>query len=99
MEEKHLEPEEVIEHLKHLPNGPSRVTELERLVDTYMGTRDRADGKVQEVTIQIFDRGPTAGSFRYHCEATTDDGKMASGNLVESIELALQTMSTWPNLD
>ncbi|MGC2237120.1 MAG: hypothetical protein WA584_13220 [Pyrinomonadaceae bacterium] len=83
---------EIIEQLKER----SKCFELYE-VTTYKGYRTGKDGNVQDVNIEIFDAGE-GKSHRYHVEATTNDGKMATGNPQDSLNDAI-TLVHWQDLD
>ena len=59
--------------------------------------RNAKNGSVQEVLVKILDSGQSEGQ-RYHCIATSKDGKTATGNPAESIELAISWVH-WHDLD
>ena len=61
----------------------------------YRHTKNKGD---QEVQIDILDAGPEAGNARYYCTATSEDGKVATGNSGPSIDVVLGTVH-WYNLD
>ena len=42
-----------------------------------------------KIAVTILDAGPTGSRNRYCVKATTEDGRMASGNAAESIDAAL----------
>jgi len=52
----------------------------------------------QEVSIDILDAGPEAGDIRYACSATSEDGKVATGNNGPSLDIVLATVH-WQDLD
>ena len=62
------------------------------------GYRRNANGEVQEVSVDILDMGSESGNARYSCVATTNDGKMATGNPASSIDLAISIVH-WYDLD
>lgn len=53
---------------------------------------------MKDVFIDIFDRGPGAGSLRYYCKATTEDGKMATGNPDAEVKMAIANVH-WYDLE
>jgi hypothetical protein len=59
---------------------------------TFKGTRSKADGSTQEVTIEVLDTGARGGSIRYAVSVYPDDGEPIHGNeaatLVEAISNA-----------
>lgn len=61
----------------------------------YRHTKNKGD---QEVYIDILDAGPQAGNARYSCTATSEDGKVATGNSGPLIETVIATVH-WYNLD
>ena len=62
---------------------------------SFSGYRNRKDGGVQKVLVEIQDAGPVAGEMRYSCVATSEDGRQASGNPGPSIDLVLGTVHWW----
>ena len=62
---------------------------------SFCGYRRKANGEEQEVSVDIRDRGSEAGNSRYSCVATTNDGKMATGNSASSIEEAISFVHWW----
>lgn len=64
----------------------------------YMLYRDNKSGGVQEVRVEILDGGPAMGNARYHVKATSDDGRVATGNPDKSLETALAIVH-WYDLD
>jgi hypothetical protein len=84
-----MEPHVVIAYLNTLP----RLFEAAH-VTTFKCYREAANGRTQEVTVEILDRGP--GDFpRYSCVARSDDGKAASGNSADSVDVVLSTLHWW----
>lgn len=88
-----MEPTDLIEAIEK--NGD--LTEVHHIT-TYEGYRKLPGGGEQLVTVKVMDAGPDAGKLRYHCIATGENGKAASGNSAESIETVLATMH-WYKLD
>ena len=62
--------------------------------------RNRKDGNVQKVTVEILDAGSDGKNpdLRYQCMATADDGSTATGNPASTIEAVLGTVH-WGDLD
>ena len=58
-------------------------------VTTFKCYRETAGGRTQEVTVEIQDEGPEVEGARYSCVARSDDGKAASGNPADRVEVAL----------
>ena len=82
---------------------------MKRLVDShgfteiyhktsFWGERRNSKGKMQEVTVDILDRGAGYGDSRYFCTATTDDGVEASGNPASNIDDVLSIVH-WYDLE
>jgi ketosteroid isomerase-like protein len=92
-----MEPDLVIAYLNNLP----RLFEAAH-VTTFKCYRQSADGRTQEVTVEIHDAGPRgdpeAYPPRYRCIARSDDGKTASGNSADRIDVVLATLH-WQDLD
>jgi hypothetical protein len=82
----------VIAHLNRLP----RLFEAAH-VTTFKCYRETADGGLQEVTVEIHDAGPEMEGARYSCVARTndDDGKTASGNPHDRVEVVLSSVHWW----
>lgn len=57
--------------------------------------RKAKDGRVQEVLVEIHDSGPDHSPNRYHVVATSVDGRSASGNPGDSIDVALAFVHWW----
>lgn len=68
------------------------------IVHTFRCWRDTKDGGAEEVTVSILDRGPEARASRYTCEVTTADGRRASGNANDNVQVAIAVVH-WENLD
>ncbi len=68
-------------------------------VRTFQCYRYRKDGSVQEVEVKIMDSGPdgNAGN-RYRAVATSEEGRIASGNSAPSLRTDLATLH-WYKLD
>lgn len=64
----------------------------------YVVYRDTASGGVQEIHIEVLDAGPSKPHIRYQVTATSDEGKKATGNPSESLEVALAIVH-WHDLD
>lgn len=61
--------------------------------------RKAKGGAVQKVLVEIFDAGPDRDpNTRYHCVATTEDGRGTSGNPGASVGVVL-AMVHWGRLD
>ncbi len=67
-------------------------------VTTFRCYREVGGAGMKEVTVEIYDHGPEAGFSRYHCIATTEDGKTAMGNPGGSLEEVI-AMVHWGDLD
>src|SRR3712207_9118855 len=85
---QHMEINAVIAHLNKLP----RLSEAAH-VTTFKCYRETADGGPKEVIVEIHDSGPEVEGARYSCEARSDDGKEASGNRADRVEVALDRKS------
>jgi hypothetical protein len=64
----------------------------------YIVYRHKRGGGVQEVRVEVLDAGPSMGPVRFHVSAKSDDGRTATGNPAESLEIALATVH-WGDLD
>jgi hypothetical protein len=65
---------------------------------SFIGYRHPKSGGSQKVSVDILDAGSEAGDIRYACEATSEDGKVATGNNGPSLEVVLATVH-WQDLD
>jgi hypothetical protein len=87
--------EEIIEELKKVDGA----FEVYGVVSRFKFYRRIEGDKTQEVSVEVLDAGPNANpSLRYHCMASADDGRTATGNPDSSIEYALMNMH-WEHLD
>ncbi len=66
-------------------------------VTTFKGYRKRKDGAIKEITVEVLDGGPT-DQLRYHVVATDEDGRGASGNPANTLDVVLATVH-WGDLD
>ncbi len=88
-----------------MPDPTTSIAELKKVAgifEAYHATsfkcyRNKKAGGVQEVLVEILDAG-SDNSQRYHCTATTDDGRSATGNPAPSIDVVLATLH-WGDLD
>ena len=87
-----MDPIEILEKLKALPMLAS-ASFYHRT--TFECHRTDKQGQDQVVTVTILDAGPGAGRPRYHCEATTPDGRSATGNPDDSLQVLLATVHWW----
>jgi hypothetical protein len=67
-------------------------------VRVFKGYRKRKDGGIKEVTIEIHDRGSELPAGRYRVIATDEDGRQASGNGDNALDVVLSTVH-WYRLD
>jgi hypothetical protein len=59
-------------------------------VTTFSGFRTTKDGSIQEVTIDVLDRGGRAGAERYRVSFRSDDGRgCGSGDYFATVEEAI----------
>ena len=84
---------EVIEKLKRLLSAGEVYH-----VTYYQAVRTAKDGTIQEVEIEVLDRGPEDPHTRYHVTAVAKDGRAASGNSGASLDTVLATVH-WYKLD
>ena len=74
------------------------MTEVAHVI-MFQGFRKNSNGEAQKVTVRICDPGSTVDpSLRYYCEATSEEGKRATGNEAATIEEVLSTVH-WNQLD
>lgn len=87
--------QEIIEELAKVDG----VYEVYRVISRFTLHRNAKDGNMQEITVEIFDRGSSAEPLRrYHVFARSNDGRTATGNPDSSVEMALMHMH-WEHLD
>lgn len=67
-------------------------------VSTFECYREREDGGMQEVKIEVLDRGPGAGDLRYTVRATDDESRLATGNPRDNLTDAVRGVH-WYDLD
>jgi hypothetical protein len=63
--------------------------------------RETADGRSQEVSVEIYDSGPDVLEQTrryYYCVARGEDGKATSANSADSVTIGLATVD-WGELD
>ena len=93
-----MEPNEIVIALRELKTA-SRFLELYH-VTTFKGVWERADGREQGVTIEIWDGGPDAGPNRYMASAQSENGQEIVGNVFSSLEEAIAGLTAhWGRLD
>ena len=67
-------------------------------VTMFQGRRKNSKGEPQKITVKLLDLGSTKPSLRYYCEATSEEGKSATGNNTATIEEAISGVH-WNQLD
>ena len=91
-----IDTDAVIAQLNRLPRTHSALH-----VTMFKCFRETADGRSQEVTVEIYDSGPEVleQSHRYYyCVARGEDGKATSANSAESVTKVLASVH-WEDLD
>jgi len=94
-----MDTDAVIAYLNDMPRlfGAAHVT-------MFRCYRETADGRNQEVAVEIYDEGPVVEQQddgqevevrRYSCVARSDDGKAASGNSANTVSVVLSTLHWW----
>ena len=85
----HIDTDAVIAQLNRLPRTHSALH-----VTMFKCFRETADGRSQEVTVEIYDSGPDVleQTRRYYCVARGEDGKATSANTADSVTKVLATM-------
>jgi hypothetical protein len=93
----HIDTDAVIAQLNRLPRTHSALH-----VTMFKCFRETADGRSQEVTVEIYDSGPNVleQTRRYYCVARGEDGKATSANSADSVTKVLATVhwGSWINL-
>ena len=93
---EHFDTDAVIAHLNSLPRTHSALH-----VTMFKCFRETADGRSQEVTVEIYDSGPEVLEQTrryYYCVARGEDGKATSASSAESVSKVLATLH-WEDLD
>ena len=91
-----MDTDAVIAQLNSLPRTHSALQ-----VTTFKCIRESADGRNQEVSVEIYDSGPSVLEQTrryYYCVARGEDGKATSANSAESVSKVLASVH-WEDLD
>jgi hypothetical protein len=84
-------------------NGIEHMSEAAH-VTRFRCYREAADGRPQEVTVEIYDSGPIieeqddgqeVETRRYYCVARGENGKATSGNSADNVARVLATVHWW----
>lgn len=95
MKEESMEPEKIAQKLRDSGGMAEVWHEVERF-DCY---RETGRGGARKVTVRVIKQvGHKDGHTRYMIDATSEDGKRATGNAQETIDLAIQ-LTHWGELD
>lgn len=87
-----------IDQIRDLLISEGNMTDVAHVI-TFQGYRDNSNGESQTVTVKILDEGSIGhAGYRYNCEATSAEGKNATGNGAATIEEAIAIVH-WNNLD
>ena len=92
----HINTDAVIAQLNRLPRTHSALH-----VSMFKCFRETADGRTQEVSVEIYDSGPSVleqSRRYYYCVARGEDGKATSANSADSVTKVLATLH-WEDLD
>ena len=92
----HINTDAVIAQLNRLPRTHSALR-----VSMFKCFRETADGRTQEVSVEIYDSGPSVleqSRRYYYCVARGQDGKATSANSAESVSKVLASVP-WEDLD
>jgi hypothetical protein len=93
---EHIDTDAVIAQLNRLPRTHSALH-----VTMFKCFRESADGRTQEVSVEIYDSGPEVleqPRRYYYCVARGEDGKATSANSAESVTTVLASVH-WGELD
>jgi hypothetical protein len=93
---EHIDTDAVIAQLNRLPRTHSALH-----VTRFKCFRETADGRSQEVSVEIYDSGPEVLEQTrryYYCVARGEDGKATSANSADSVTKVLATLH-WEDLD
>jgi hypothetical protein len=91
-----IDTDAVIAQLNSLPRTHSALH-----VTMFMCFRETADGRSQEVTVEIYDSGPDVLEQTrryYYCVARGEDGKATPANSADSVTKVLASLH-WEDLD
>jgi len=90
-----MDTDAVIAQLNRVPRTHSALH-----VTMFKCFRETADGRSQEVTVEIYDSGPEVleQTRRYYCLARGEDGKATSANSADKVSTVLATLH-WEDLD
>ena len=72
--------------------------EVYEVIREFEAYRHTKSGEDQKVTVRILDAGPDEGMNRYTVDAESEDGKRATGNAYDTIDMALSGVH-WQDLD
>ena len=92
----HIDTDAVITQLNRLPRTHSALH-----VTMFKCFRETADGRSQEVTVEIYDSGPEVLEQTrryYYCVARGEDGKATAASSADSVSKVLTTVP-WEDLD
>ena len=93
---EHIDTDAVIAHLNSLPRTHSALH-----VTMFKCFRETAEGRSQEVTVEIYDSGPDVLEQTrryYYCVARGEDGKATSASSADTVTKVLATVD-WGELD
>ena len=91
-----IDTDAVIAQLNRLPRTHSALH-----VSMFKCFRETADGRTQEVSVEIYDSDPSVleqSRRYYYCVARSEDGKATSANSAESVSKVLASVP-WEDLD
>ncbi len=84
-----MTPDEIERVRIQLAEGAAGLSEVCH-VTSYTGYRNRSDGQVTEVNLDVLDAGPQAGPLRWTIVATDELGNIATGNPEADLDVAAQ---------
>ena len=93
---EHIDTDAVIAQLNRLPRTHSALH-----ATMFKCFRETADGRSQEVTVEIYDSGPDVLEQTrryYYCVARGEDGKATSASSADNVTKVLATLH-WEDLD
>jgi hypothetical protein len=64
-------------------------------VTTYKCFREPPSGGIQEVTVEVWDRGEHFGNLRFSVKVTGDEDQFATGNPGRTLEEAFLNVHWW----
>jgi hypothetical protein len=91
-----------LEKISHLLFDAAQASELYSVIATFKGSREHKRDGMKSIIIEVLDMGPGGPEnlqpYRFLVRAYDEDGRYATGNGGESIDIAIATVH-WGDLD